>query len=66
MGTDLSYMGLGAANNLADVGIDQWMFELAGGYRVSPYLKVLGGVRYNNINGEFRFQPPLARARSGS
>jgi hypothetical protein len=42
------------------------MFELSGGYRVSPYFKVLGGVRYNNINGEFRFQPPLGITRAGA
>lgn len=66
VGTDLSYMGLGAVNNIADVGIDQWMFELSGGYRVSPYFKLLGGVRYNNIGADVRFQGPLGRVRSGT
>lgn len=65
-GTDFTYMGLGAANNIADVGVDQWMFEMTGGYRISPYFKVLGGVRYNKISGEFRFQGPLGITRSGA
>jgi hypothetical protein len=33
---------------------------------VAPYLKLLGGVRYNKINGEFRFQGPLGTTRSGA
>ena len=65
-GTDFTYMGLGAANNIADVGVDQWMFEMTGGYRVAPYLKLLGGVRYNKITGEFRFQGPPGTTGSGA
>jgi hypothetical protein len=33
---------------------------------VSPYLKVLGGVRYNNINGNAAFKGPLGIVPTGS
>jgi hypothetical protein len=64
--TDLTYMRLGQDNDQVDLSLSQWMFELTGGYRVSPYLKVLGGVRYNNINGNAAFKGPLGLVPTGS
>lgn len=55
---DGTYMGLGAANDLVDAGVDQTIIEPSVGYRVLPMLEVLGGVRYNNIAAELNFRGP--------
>jgi hypothetical protein len=65
-GTDTVYMGLGGANKLVNAGFDQWAAELLGGYRVHPRIALLGGVRYNSLSTNLRFQGPLGLVRGGS
>jgi hypothetical protein len=65
VGLDGIYMGLGAANNLVDAGVDQVIIEPSAGYRVAPFLEILGGARYNSIATELSFRGPLALQVSG-
>ena len=60
VGLDGTYMGLGAANNAADAGVDQVIVEPSLGYKVAPFLEVLGGARYNSISTDLKFRGPLA------
>ena len=46
------YMGLGASKDFASSNFDQWIAEPSIGYRVTPWLEPLVGVRYNNLFGE--------------
>jgi hypothetical protein len=66
LGTDTVYMGLGGANKVVNAGVDQWAAELLGGYRVHARLALLGGVRYNSLSANLRFQGPLGMIRGGS
>ncbi len=60
VGLDGIYMGLGAANDVADAGVDQVIVEPSVGYKVAPFLEVLGGARYNSIAVDVKFRGPLA------
>lgn len=66
VGTDTVYMGLGGANDVVDVGFDQWAAELLGGYRIHPRISVLGGVRYNSLSANIKFKGPLEKNIRGS
>jgi hypothetical protein len=61
VGVDVIYMGLEASPDTPAVHatVDQWMVEPSLGYRTSDRLEVLGGVRYNNVMDEVKFQGPL-------
>lgn len=59
VGLDGIYMGLGAANNAVDAGIDQVNVEPSVGYKVTPFLEVLGGARYNSLGVDLKFRGPL-------
>ena len=60
VGLDGIYMGLGAANDLVDAGVDQVMVEPSVGYKVAPFLEVLGGARYNSLAADLNSRGPLA------
>ena len=60
VGLDGIYMGLGAANDAADAGVDQVIVEPSVGYKVAPFLEVLGGARYNSLAMDLKFRGPLA------
>jgi len=60
VGLDGTYMGLGAANNALDAGVDQVIVEPSAGYKVAPFLEVLGGARYNSLEADLKFRGPLA------
>jgi len=60
VGLDGTYMGLGAANDLVDGGVDQVIVEPSVGYKVSPFLELLGGARYNSIAVDLKFRGALA------
>jgi hypothetical protein len=57
---DGTYMGLGAANDRADAGVDQVFVEPSAGYAVSPYFEALGGARYNSVAADVKFRGPQA------
>ena len=55
VGTDVIYLGLGSKNERpgtaqTELTIDQWMVELSGGYRVRPFLTLIGGGHYNSLS----------------
>ena len=60
VGLDGTYMGLGAANDAVDAGVDQVIVEPSVGYKVAPFLEVLGGARYNSLAADLKFRGPLA------
>jgi hypothetical protein len=60
------YMGLGAANDVVDVGVDQTIIEPSVGYRLMPMLEILGGARYNRLSAETNFRGPLGVRLNGS
>lgn len=60
VGLDGTYMGLGAANDTVDAGVDQVIVEPSVGYKVAPFLEVLGGARYNSLAVDLKFRGPLA------
>jgi hypothetical protein len=62
---DGTYMGLGAANNVVDAGVDQVIVEPSAGYKVTPFLEVLGGARYNSLAMELNFRGPLGLQVAG-
>jgi hypothetical protein len=66
VGVDGTYMGLGAANDLVDAGVDQVIVEMAGGYKVAPVFEILGGARYNSLSIETNFRGPQATQLTGS
>ncbi|HET9253506.1 MAG TPA: hypothetical protein VFP58_15440 [Candidatus Eisenbacteria bacterium] len=49
---EFMYMGLGASKDFASSNFDQWIAEPRIGYRVTPWLEPLAGVRYNSLSGE--------------
>jgi hypothetical protein len=65
VGLDGTYMGLGAANDAVDAGVDQVTIEPSIGYRVAPFFEVLGGARYNSLNADLNFKGPLATQVNG-
>jgi hypothetical protein len=58
VGLDGTYMGLGAANDAVDAGVDQVIVESSVGYKVAPFLEVLGGARYNSLGIDLKFRGP--------
>ncbi len=74
-GADFVYMKLGSdiaapntGNTLADVRLKQWLFEVNGGYRVTPWMDALIGVRVPVIEGQITpdRDDPLLSERSSS
>ncbi len=55
VGFDGVYMGLGAMNDLVNAGVDQLLLEPSAGYKLKPYLEVLGGARYNSFAVDLKF-----------
>jgi hypothetical protein len=62
---DGTFMGLGAANDAVDAGVDQVIVEPSAGYRVTPFLDLLAGARYNSVAMELSFRGPLAAQEAG-
>jgi len=60
---DTIYMGLGAAKNGVDVGVDQWMVEPVIEYEVRKWFDLYAGARYYNLNTSIR--GPQGNTRSG-
>ena len=52
--TDVIYMGLQGSKNGVTAELDQWMVEPSLSYRLSEYLELVAGARYNNLSGELR------------
>jgi hypothetical protein len=65
VGADGSFIGLGGANDIADLGIDEVILEANTGYRVSRFLEVLGGMRYNSLSTDGYFRGPQATSVAG-
>ena len=64
---DLVFMGLGAANEVADVDADQLVLEGLGVYMVTDRFGVLFDGRYIDIRNEIDFRGPLGlRVRGGA
>src|SRR5437764_11879201 len=59
-------MGLGGSNEGVNAGFDEWIAELSGGYRVTPRLAVLGGVRYTGLSADLKLKGPLQTHFRGS
>jgi len=49
---DVIYMGLGTTKRSVTVEMDQWCVEPTVSYRVHPAVELLGGVRYNSLEGK--------------
>jgi hypothetical protein len=60
VGLDGIYMGLGAANDTVDAGVDQVIVEPSMGYKVASFLEVISGARYNSLAADLKFRGPLA------
>ena len=65
LSTEVSYLGLAASAPNADIELDQWLVEPTLGYRFSEMFQAFAGVRYNNIDGEIRFEGPLGKVPTG-
>jgi hypothetical protein len=66
LSTEVSYMGLGVSTRAASVDINQWLVESTVGYRCCNWFEGFAGVRYNNINGDVRFNGPLGKVATGT
>lgn len=66
LSTEVSFVGLGASTRAASIDLDQWLVEPTVGYRLSDRIEAFAGVRYNNLDGEVRFQGPLGKVASGT
>ena len=62
---DAIFMGLGAANELVDVDVDQLVLEAIGVYMVTDRFRLLFGARYVDIRSEFDFRGPLGLSAGG-
>jgi hypothetical protein len=65
VGADGAFVGLGGANENIDLGVDEVTVEVSTGYRVSRFLEVLGGMRYNSLSTDGYFRGPLTTEIAG-
>ncbi len=66
LSTEFSYMRLGVSVPAVSVELTHWLVEPTLGYRFCDYFEGFAGVRYNNINGELRFNGPLGKVATGT
>ena len=57
--TEVVYMSLEGSQGGGTANMEQWLVEPTVSYRLSKYFEPLAGVRYNNLNAEFRGQGVL-------
>ena len=56
---DAIFMGLGAANQLVDIDVDQLVLEVDASYRFTEVFEVLFGLRYVDVDTDLDFTGPL-------
>ena len=66
LSTEVSYMGLGASTRAASLDFNQWLVEPTVGYQFCDWFEGFAGVRYNNLNGDVRFNGPAGKVATGT
>ncbi len=69
---DVIYMGLGGTGTgeggraTAEVDADEWIVEATGGWRLSPVLEAVGGIRYTSLSTKIELRSPLGTRSTSS
>jgi len=66
LSTEFSYLRLGAEPKAAKITMEQWLVEPSVGYEINEYVQTFAGARYNNINGDIRFNGPFGHVSTGT